>query len=171
MKKVSLFLTSFIASLIFFFGCERDVFTPPTNTENPDDCERVVNPVYFINNLEKPIKIEIHRDSMSIINPSINKEEVFWKIDRDVLKFKIQPNDTICFDSVVYSWCKGMTYFIPPKSVAFGTLKGTYYSIKITYNKKQYKYTDRESIDILLSTGSLDYIRFTENKREHFGWE
>ena len=59
MKKVSLFLTSFIASLIFFFGCERDVFTPPTNTENPDDCERVVSPVYFINNLEKPIKIEI----------------------------------------------------------------------------------------------------------------
>ena len=170
MKKVSLFLISFITSLIFFFGCERDVFTPPTNTENPD-CERVVNPVYFINNLEKPIKIEIHRDSMSIINPSFNKEEVFWKIDRDVLKFKIQPNDTICFDSIVYAWCKNERYYISPKAIALDRLKSTYYFIKITYNKKQYKYTDREPINILLSTGSLDCIRFTENKREHFGWE
>ena len=170
MKKVSLFLTSFIASLIFFFGCERDVFTPPTNTENPD-CERVVNPVYFINNLEKPIKIEIHRDSMSIIDSYINKEEVFWRIDRDVLKFKIQPSDTVCFDSIVYAWCKNERYYISPKAVARDRLKSTYYFIKITYNKKQYKYTDRESIDILLSTGSLDYIRFTEEKREFFGWE
>lgn len=171
MKKISLFLLSFIACLIFFFGCERDVFTPPTNTENPDDCERVVNPVYFVNNLEKPIKIKLHRDSMSIIDNFINKEEVFWKIDRDILEFKIQPNDTICFDSIVYSSCKNLTYFIAPSSVAFDILRGRYYSIKITYNKKQYKYTDRESINNLLKASNSYYVKFTEEKREFFAWE
>ena len=173
MKKIYFLPAIFTILSIFLFSCERtETFIPPANNTKYD-CERKVCPYYFINKLEKTIKIEIHRDSMNVINELYNKEEIFWKVDRATLKFKIEPNDTVCFDSVVWCACEGIYDYISPTAVAFHDLIDTYYFMKITYNKKQYKYTDNKLIHnfFRLNNEHPAYVRINEEKKNTFGWE
>ena len=110
---------------------------------------------------------------IAIITEVINKDDIIWKVDRATLKFKIEPNDTVCFDSVVWCACEGIYDYISPTAVAFHDLIDTYYFMKITYNKKQYKFSDNKLIHnfFRLNNEHPDYVRINEEKKNTFGWE
>lgn len=134
------------------------------NLEDMLKGERYVDSVYLVNHLDKPINLEMHRNSL-------NSEYNEWYFDAGSQNFTLEPNDTIYLDTVVYHMAEGTYYQIFPGENAFKALIYCYDFVKVDYNGKQYEYTNKTDIQNLLREVNYWYIEFNEEKKKTFGWE
>ena len=183
MKTKNLLATMFAIATICLFSCERPTteINPTVNdstkvihdsiVSNPDTIEykeqRHVSSVYLINNLDKPIDLEMHHDSL----PLPLQEELLWYRNAGVQNFTLQPNDTVYCDSVVYIQVENVIYFMFPGESSYNMFIDSYFFAKVNYNNHQYEYTNKDDIKELLHSQNYWYIVFDEEKKNNLGWE
>ena len=149
---------------IKFDEAKRAQFGWGDNIEDILKGERYVDSVYLVNHLDKPINLEMHRNSLYS-----DYEE--WYFDAGTQNFTLKPNDTVYLDTVIYHMAEGAEYFIFPGENAFNAFIYSYDFVKVDYNGKQYEYTNKTDIKNLLNEVNYWYIEFNEEKKKTFGWE
>ena len=149
---------------IKFDEAKRAQFGWDDNIEDILKGERYVDSVYLVNHLDKPINLEMHRNSLYS-----DYEE--WYFDAGTQNFTLKPNDTVYLDTVIYHMAEGAEYFIFPGENAFNAFIYSYDFVKVDYNGKQYEYTNKTDIQNLLREVNYWYIVFNEEKKKAFGWE
>lgn len=149
---------------IKFDEAKRAQFGWGDNIEDILKGERYVDSVYLVNHLDKPINLEMHRNSLYS-----DYEE--WYFDAGTQNFTLKPNDTVYLDTVIYHMAEGAEYFIFPGENAFNAFIYSYDFVKVDYNGKQYEYTNKTDIKNLLNEVNYWYIEFNEVKKKTFGWE
>ena len=142
----------------------QDNDTDSANIEDEKfESECHVRSVYLVNHLDKPINVEMHRDSL-------HDEYYKWYLTSGTQNFTLEPNDTVYLDTFVYYMKKGVKYFFFPGQIFFDKFVNSYDFIKINYNGKQYEYTNNADIKNLLRIINYWYIEFNEEKKKAFGW-
>ena len=149
---------------IKFDEAKRAQFGWGDNIEDILKGERYVDSVYLVNHLDKPINLEMHRNSLY-------SDDEEWYFDAGTQNFTLKPNDTVYLDTVIYHMAEGAEYFIFPGENAFNAFIYSYDFIKVDYNGKQYEYTNKTDIKNLLDEVIYWYIEFNEKKKNAFGWE
>lgn len=163
MKHLPLMAITVIMAIDCLFGSNLLGCEQTTDTNNSFYEGRHVDSVYLINELEKPITIEMHRSRVPIY--------YYWRIKACTQRCTLQPNDKVYLDTIVYYMSNDEKYCQFPGFEAFNYFKSCYDTIKINYNDKQYVYTNMDSIKGLLYTHDYWNIKFNEGKKNNFGWE
>ena len=150
--------------VIKFDEAKAEQFGWETNLDDILNDERYVESVYLVNHLDKPIDLEMHRNSLY-------SESEEWYFEAGTQNFTLKPNDTVYLDTIVYHMAEGTQYFIFPGENALKAFIYCYNFIKVDYNGKQYEYTNKADIKNLLQERNYWYIVFNEEKKNTFGWE
>lgn len=187
MKTINLLISIVAIATICLFSCERptpiqasadndsmkvncDTIPTEPDTIESDTIEhkdkRYVPSIYLVNQLDKPIDLEMHHNSF----PLEFQEELSWYRDANIQNFTLQPNDTVYCDSVVYYMNDAYRYFIFPGENSYNAFVNSYFLVKINYNDNQYEYNDPGSIKNLLRVLNYRYIVFDEQDKNEFNW-
>lgn len=145
MKRIYYLL---FALILFIFGsCENEYYQNHTKD------------LYFYNELEENINLEIFDDSK-------------------ISKFELKPNDSVFWTTFTWSSAErkdNVAYVQAPIDAAYENFLYPIDSIKVHYNSKIYTYYNNDYIEnsdiVRLLRCDDDLVYFDENKKEQFGWE